>query len=311
MGIYKLYTGGDLTLNYDFDNAEDTESDSHGERVLRYIDPNEKIHTSVRVHTSVAPHKHRFLELAYVIEGSTVHGMNGEETEIKKGDYIIIDLGATHYYKSVGSHFKIRNLLFLPEFVDRMLVNARSFTEVLNCYLVKCSNGRTPLTVANRVFHDENGRVYEILERLALEYDEKKLGYIESIRCFLIEIIIETIRKASPVGTGSTFSNNTERICKYIAEHFKENITLSDICAETGYSIPYVSRKFKEENGMTFSKYLQQLRINEARRLLSESNMRIIDIAEHIGYSDIKFFNDLFKKLTGKTPREYRKLSRE
>lgn len=285
-------------------------------RVLEYIiDPIEKIHTFVCPQDTSMPHIHRFLELAYVIEGSAVHGMNGEEAVISRGDYIIIDLGDIHYYKALESGtLKIRNLLFLPEFVDRMLVNAKSFSEILNCYLVKCSNGRTPSAVANRIFHDGDGHIFEILEHLAHEYEEKKLGYLETIRCALIELIIETVRKAAPEhrksDIGKAMTNSTESICEYITENYMKNITLSDICTEKGYSVPYVSRKFKEENGMTFSRYLQQMRINEARRLLSESNKKIIDIAEIVGYSDIKFFNSLFKKYTGKTPREYRKLSR-
>lgn len=279
-------------------------------RVLGGFDNAEMIHTSTKVHTAVTPHIHRFLELAYVLDGSAVHGMNGAETQINKGDYIIIDLGAVHYYNAGSGSFEVRNLLFLPEFVDRMLVNAKSFTEVLNCYLVKCSNGRTPLAIANRVFHDDDGRIHELLERLAAEYESKQLGYLEVIRGLLIEIIIETMRKASPDAAGTVYSKSTERICRYISEHYREEITLSGICEETGYSVPYVSRKFREENGMTFSRYLQQMRINEARRLLAESDKKIIEIAEYIGYSDIKFFNSLFKKLTGKTPREYRRLSK-
>jgi AraC-like DNA-binding protein len=280
--------------------------------VLKYIDPKEKVITFKRIHTTVNPHIHHFLELAYILKGSAVHGMNNEKTLVNEGDYIIIDLGDIHYYEPVNNiEFEIQNLLFLPDFVDRMLVNAQSFSEILNCYLVKCSNGKTPLAIANRVFHDENGKIRGLLSKIATEYEEKKLGYLESIRCSIIEIIIETIRKASPDSSSTANSKRTEEICKYISEHFKETISLGDICQSTGYSIPYVSRKFKEENGMNFSKYLQQMRINEARKLLYETNMKIIDIAEYVGYSDIKFFNALFKKFTGKTPREYRMLSKE
>ncbi|MBO7148330.1 MAG: helix-turn-helix domain-containing protein [Clostridia bacterium] len=279
--------------------------------VLKYIDPKEKVITFKRVHTTVNPHIHRFLELAYVLKGSAVHGMNNEKTLIKEGDYIIIDLGDVHYYEPVNNNeFEIQNLLFMPDFVDRMLVNAQNFSEILNCYLVRCSNGKTPLAIANRVFHDENGRIRELICKISTEYEEKKLGYLESIRCNIIELIIETMRKASPDSSATASSKSTEEICKYIADHFKEQITLYNVCKSTGYSVPYVSRKFKEEHGMTFSRYLQQMRINEARRLLYESNMKIIDIAEYVGYSDIKFFNTLFKKFTGKTPREYRALSK-
>ena len=158
-----------------------TECNTKSAYVLKYIDPNEKVITFTRVHTEVNPHIHRFLELAYVLEGSAVHGMNNEKTLIKKGDYIIIDLGDVHSYDPVDNcEFMIQILLFLPDFVDRMLVHAQSFSEILNCYLVKCSNGKTPLAIANRVFHDESGKIRELLSQILTEYEEKKLGYLES-----------------------------------------------------------------------------------------------------------------------------------
>lgn len=52
------------------------------------------------------------------------------------------------------------------------------------------------------------------------------------------------------------------------------------------------------------------MRINEACRLLLAEKRKIIDIAESVGYTDIKFFNELFKKYTGSTPREYRSLGK-
>jgi YesN/AraC family two-component response regulator len=57
---------------------------------------------------------------------------------------------------------------------------------------------------------------------------------------------------------------------------------------------------------MTFSSYLQKVRINNACRLLANTNNKIEEIAHFVGYSDTKFFNSIFKKVLGSTPREYR-----
>jgi AraC family L-rhamnose operon transcriptional activator RhaR len=66
-------------------------------------------------------------------------------------------------------------------------------------------------------------------------------------------------------------------------------------------------RLFKEYTGLTVSEYTQRLRIEEACRLLKMSDKKVIDVAADVGYKDIKHFNQVFKKIIGKTPRDYRK----
>lgn len=58
---------------------------------------------------------------------------------------------------------------------------------------------------------------------------------------------------------------------------------------------------------MTFTEYVQKIRIAESCRLLTESEKSITDIAFEVGYANIKFFNKIFKEITNTTPREYRK----
>jgi YesN/AraC family two-component response regulator len=284
--------------------VENMKLDSH-------IDPREKIHTFTCFHDNVLPHSHSFLELVYVLDGTAVHGMNGVETVVSAGDYFIIDLGDRHYYNSCEKgRLKIQNLLFEPAFVDKMLVNAKGFSEVLNCYLVKCSNSSGTPTIASRIFHDDDKTVRRLVESIAFEYSAKRIGYLETIRCDLIKLIIGTIRKADRGDNSIASAKVTDVITKYISKHYSEQISLADACREYGYSASYISRKFKEENAMTFSRYLQQVRINEACRLLLSEKRKILDAASSVGYTDIKFFNELFKKYTGSTPREYKRLAK-
>ena len=79
-------------------------------------------------------------------------------------------------------------------------------------------------------------------------------------------------------------------------------------CQEHHFSLQYISRKFKQETGITFREYLQKIRIEKSCVLLAGSDLRISEIASAVGYDDIKFFNSMFKKLVMMSPREYRKL---
>ena len=95
---------------------------------------------------------------------------------------------------------------------------------------------------------------------------------------------------------------------RYIKEHFRENITINNIAFEEGFNVSYFSTLFKKETGQTFSEYLTGVRMDEARRLLKETNLSIALVCESVGYSDTKHFTATFRKITGIKPSEYRKL---
>ena len=99
------------------------------------------------------------------------------------------------------------------------------------------------------------------------------------------------------------------RIAKqYVMQHFHEPITLEEVCEATGFSVSYFSVLFKKETGEGFAKYLTRVRMDEAKRLLRETNLPVAEICERVGYSDRKHFTHTFHKMAGLNPAEYRKL---
>ena len=92
----------------------------------------------------------------------------------------------------------------------------------------------------------------------------------------------------------------------YIREHYREEqLNLSQVSESIGLSAVYFCSLFKEETGFTFVEYLNLVRIEQAKTLLRDSNMKIYQIALEVGYSNPSYFYEVFKKLTGKRPREY------
>ncbi|REE87522.1 two-component system response regulator YesN [Paenibacillus taihuensis] len=96
-------------------------------------------------------------------------------------------------------------------------------------------------------------------------------------------------------------------IKKYVETHYQREISLQDIANHFYLSREYISRKFKQELGENLSEYIGRIRIAKAQRLLENPNMRVVQIAQMVGYQDEKYFSKVFKKLTGMTPNEYRK----
>lgn len=94
---------------------------------------------------------------------------------------------------------------------------------------------------------------------------------------------------------------------RYVDEHYDQDIGLPDVAEKAFVTPNYLSRMFKEEMNMSFIDYLNQLRVEKAKQLLLHTNLKTYEIAEKVGYKDYKYFSAMLKKLTGFSPREYRR----
>ena len=102
-----------------------------------------------------------------------------------------------------------------------------------------------------------------------------------------------------------------ELIQEYIRVHFNENLTLSGLACQFYLNPSYLSRVFKEKTGESFKEFLMRVRIEQACKLLQNSNFSIQKICLMIGFHDKYYFSRLFKNVTGHTPLEYRKMQQE
>ena len=267
----------------------------------------EKILMTTCSDSKCASHDHDFLELTYVLQGKATHVFGEETSIIGEGDYFIVDYGVRHEYTQIGSTpFTVINCLFLPRLIDETLDRCRSFQELAENYLIKFNYRNLSDRPTRLIYHDRDGRIGQLIKSLSAEYNEKRPGHQEMMRCQLIEILIGTMRKLLlPAETGG--NDLVQYITDQIEKHFMEPLSLGELSKKCCYSLAYVSKRFKEETGMTFQNYLQQVRIRESCRLLANTSKKIAEIAELVGYSDAKFFNEVFKKHMGFPPREFKK----
>lgn len=97
-----------------------------------------------------------------------------------------------------------------------------------------------------------------------------------------------------------------QAIIDYVAENYKNKISLSDIAKKLGYNYHYLSKKFNKIFSMSFSDFLNLYRLETAIELLNETDLTVTEIAIESGFQSIRSFNELFKKHTGTTPVKYR-----
>ena len=104
--------------------------------------------------------------------------------------------------------------------------------------------------------------------------------------------------------TGS--EESLRRVLKYINEHYREAVSRKQIAKAVGYNESYISHLFSETMQTTLTDYVHSLRVEDACRLLTETDVSVIQIGFDLGFASVRNFNRVFLKRTGMTPKQYR-----
>jgi AraC family transcriptional regulator, L-rhamnose operon transcriptional activator RhaR len=259
-------------------------------------------------------HKHDFIEIAYVVSGSGKHVVGENQYDISKGDLFIINYDVPHGFfpKSEGKEgLIVYNCVFMPKFLDASLLSSINFQDIASSFLFKSlfPDNTAPLPDLNLCGTDFQ-EVGVIFNKMYAEYKAMEKGYCDIIRAYLIELIIKILRYMDTGKPKFTLPKNEELVNKaieYLKHNYNTDVRLEDVAIRSFISKNYFSKLFKDVTGTSFSDYVQKLRVDEACSLLRNTDMKVTSIAMQIGINDMKFFYEVFKKITGKTPGDYRK----
>lgn len=140
-------------------------------------------------------------------------------------------------------------------------------------------------------------------DRIKKEQSQKGLFYQEAINCYIRELLIQIFR-CSPTQPSKQTANLYHALIRKINEEYAF-ITFADAARYCGYCHSHFSKVFTKLSGMTFSEYLNIIRVEHAITFLcSQSDLTIGEISMKCGFSTVRNFNRVFKKLTGYSPRE-------
>lgn len=262
-----------------------------------------RIKISKNIH--VDPHNHNFFELVYVLEGKAVHIRNGRDEEVSEGDYFILSPNDVHgYCPSRDASCRVINCCFRPEFLDPPLRGCTDLDALIAHPLIGFANVPLITHPSSGIYHDYGG-LRQVFLHIFDEYADDAPGSAEAIRACLLMAMITLLRSAA-ANTDKTAHDLTHRLIAYIEAHAAEDCTLADAAATLSYSPPYLSRRFKQDTGRSFSDHLREVRIRRACSLLRNTDLSIEAIANQVGYADMKHFHRLFRLETGTTPHAYR-----
>lgn len=119
----------------------------------------------------------------------------------------------------------------------------------------------------------------------------------------LYQLILQGLSQLS----GKQHSRMILQAVDFISKNYAENINLEMTAQHVNKSKNYFSYLFKKELGISFVEYLNQVRVEAAKKLLDTTDERTYEISEKVGYSDYKYFSSVFKKNTGMSPVHYKK----
>jgi two-component system response regulator YesN len=133
------------------------------------------------------------------------------------------------------------------------------------------------------------------------------LEFIGDVEFYIYGIFLALL--ASKQGEKTLYSFIVKKCITFIKNNYSKNITLSDAAKNAEVSHSYLSFIFKQETGINFNIYLSRWRVEQAKKLLKSTNMRIYEVAERVGFSNPYYFSKVFKELTGVSCKDFRDMT--
>lgn len=246
---------------------------------------------------------HRYHELYYIAEGRCSVFIGQRTYRLQAGDFALIPAGTLHKtdFTSHGQNTK---------YVISFSVNtARQIDAFLQTDIA--GTGFRPGKIKAPVQRQD--AVLLLANRMLYEFENQPPLGKSLCLTLLAELLISLQRYRSGEeesdGNEDPVRGRMRDVAAYLCEHAREQITLTEVAAHFAVSPSHLSRIFHQETGFGVREYLIHYRIRMACDLLLNSGLSVTQIADQCGFSDSNYFGDAFKKATGLSPREYRKLS--
>ncbi|MCR4728067.1 MAG: AraC family transcriptional regulator [Lachnospiraceae bacterium] len=255
-----------------------------------------------------APHWHSALEIITPTENNYTIISGGEVYEVHPGEVLIIPPGEIH---EITAPPRGKRFIFLMNIAS--LQKLKGFARIISIL-------SKPVLIGPDSYEEIYSEVYSLLVQIRNEYFNDTEFADLSIQSLLLKLFVvlgENYTQQESLFSNASPTKRKEYIqlfndtLDYIDKHFTEELSLSDIAANTGFSKFHFSRLFKQYTNYNFTDYLCFRRIKAAEELLVTPGASITDVAILSGFSSISTFNRIFKQQKGCTPSQYRKQNSE
>lgn len=232
-------------------------------------------------------------QLLYVASGKTHFFFKGEDREVTAGHMVLFPPRVEQHYEYYGPD---KPEVYWVHFTGGNVKNILRHFEI---------------PMDDPVFYCGVTTAYaDLFKNMIHELQTCRIGYQELGEMYLRQLflLVQRTRTEHKPSINSYLQEEMDYARRYFNEHYNEEIIIEDFAKSRGMSTTWFLRNFKQVIGHSPMQYILSIRINNAVTLLETTNYNVNEIAAIVGYDNPLYFSRLFKKQTGVSPSDYRKL---
>lgn len=246
-------------------------------------------------------HHHPEYELTYIVKGSGYRWLGANYETYKAGDFVLLSSNIPHTWMSNPNQNESVEAIVI-QFSQEFITPFLQFKE---------SNAiATLLSLASKGLQlsPDASTTTALLELLSREGLSRILTFISLLEQIAQLPYRTIVSQKKPLVLSKVKETRLNKACTYIHQNFEKKITLSDLASMLFLSESNFCKFFKKATGNTFTEYVNEIRINEACRLLLQTDKTINEIVFLCGFENVSYFNRIFKVKNNGSPSQFRKL---
>lgn len=261
---------------------------------------------------NIPEHRHSFIELVYVYSGQCRQIVNDAHITLHEGEICILDTNVRHTIEKISRDDIIVNCLMRKSYFDTAFLSRLAGNDVLSSFFIRAIYLSKDFNHYILFHCGGNETIRQMMQNVLCEYYDKMICSDEVVNSYMIVLFSELLRiyKSDINSQNDTALKGTKisDVILYVQKNHRD-ATLDSTAKHFNFHPGYLSMLLKKLTGAKFMDILHQARLSKACMMLENTNISISEIANEIGYSNMHFFYQIFKKHHGCTPAEYRKKS--
>ncbi|GLX66945.1 hypothetical protein MU1_12890 [Paenibacillus glycanilyticus] len=261
-------------------------------------------------------HAHDYFQICYVLKGTCLHHAHGKRVSLVKGDLFSIPPMYGHMLEALpDQEAQVVHIDFLPSLLDRHMAGLLAMDSFVDfAFIQPFVQFQDNLLPKLNLSYEGQLATEQLIAGMMGEFLRQDSGFPLMIKSDLQKLLViagrEFLQYSQHDGERQLVSQHREHFeqaLRYIDTCYRDPVRLQDAASKAAMSPSYFSTIFKLMKGMTFVDYLNEIRLNEAVRMLKEHpDWSVERISAEAGFNHLTHFYRMFKRKTGVTPAQYR-----
>jgi AraC-like DNA-binding protein len=264
----------------------------------------------IRTHTRFAHfprHRHNYIEVIYMCQGSTTHIIDGTTIVLKAGELLFLNQQAEQEIAPAGEEDIGVNFIILPEFFDYVLPMISQEQNRLRDFVVSSLTGKNHTSGYLHFRVSDVLPVQNLVENLIWSLQHKLPNRRSTNQVTMGLLFLQLMNYLDRVELDGENERQklTMQILNYLEEHYRDG-ELTQLAGMLHYDVAWLSREVRKLTGRNYTELVQEKRLEQAAWLLTHTAMSVLEIGLTVGYDNQSYFHRIFKEAYKMTPRKYR-----